>query len=125
MVESNLKQAEEAIERATTAEDINLAATLRDIAASCDETTGRVLRLCTKAANNGKAFLIVKVNPEDREYLYTREQAKTGYSQSQYYLTKLKITPLIERLESLSFKLESTDNLSSWGQERCFIRISW
>ncbi len=101
--------------------DTNIAATLRDIAANCDSTTGRVLRQCEKAANEGKTHIIAKVSEEDREYLYRRELHNTV--SKQYAIPP--ITPLVEKLQSLGFKLESS-NESTWLYgTKCFIKVSW
>lgn len=100
--------------------DVNVAATLRDIAANCDKTTGRVLRLCERAACNGKDHIIVKVSVDDRTHLYRRWlKSVQGYED----ISLTSITPLVEKLESLGFQLCSVEG-SSWGEE-CFIRVSW
>jgi len=126
VTDKNLQEVQDAIDRATTAEVTDLAATLRDIAASCDKTTGNVLNLCSIAASNGKASLIVKVFEEDRDYLCLRERVANGkaYQSEVVQFNKQRATPLIERLESLGFKLESTDKLS-WTQTKPFIKITW
>lgn len=100
--------------------DTNIAATLRDIAANCDSTTGRVLRECEKAANEGRTHIIARVSEEDREYLHKREMNK---NYSQYVVPP--ITPLVEKLESLGFNLFSNDKMHWFYSTRCYIKVSW
>lgn len=97
------------------ADDTNIAATLRDIAANCDETSGKVLRLCNKAANAGKEHIIARVSEEDRNYLYRRE----------HNWANLVVTPLVEKLESLGFKLHSEDKMHWFYSVQCYIKVSW
>ena len=102
--------------------DTNIAATLRDIAANCDSTTGRVLRECEKAANQGKTHIIAKVSEEDREFLYRRHLHKNARG---LYGAPPPITPLVEKLESLGFKLEHDDKMHWFYSTRCYIKVSW
>lgn len=100
--------------------DTNIAATLRDIAANCDTTTGKVLRQCERAANEGKTHIIAKVSEEDREFLYRRELNK---NHPQYVVPP--VTPLVEKLESLGFKLLSQDKMHWFYSTKCYIKVSW
>jgi len=84
-------------------EDVNVAATLHDIAANCDATTGKILRQCQKAANEGKTSIVVKAAEED------------------YYASKIgNKTVLIEKLEQLGFKVEAAD-IRNWWNEVIYI----
>jgi hypothetical protein len=108
--------------------DIDIAATLRDIAANCDKTTGKVLKLCNEAAAEGKSHITVKVSVEDREYLLDRWYANhgsTGYGKeraARYH--RSKAPPLIQKLESLGFTLEYSNESDIWGTQR-YIEVSW
>ena len=92
------------------ADEMNVAATLRDIAAACNKTTGRILRQCEKAANEGKSSIIVKVSPEDHEGCCP---------------DKSKWTPMIERLVSLGFACQRTFQKTFWSISHNLIKVSW
>lgn len=101
------------------ADEMNVAATLHDIAASCDKTTGRILRLCEKAANEGKSSIIVKASPEDHECII------------KYAKHPKEWTPLLEKLASLGFTCHATYEKTFWCSmtrpynEYNLIKVSW
>jgi len=105
--------------------DINIAATLRDIAANCDKTTGRVLKLCNAAAADGKSSLIAKVSVEDHDYLLDRWFSihSPGTWRGERY-AKLTAPPLIQKLESLGFSLQYANGTDFCGND-CYIKVSW
>ena len=109
--------------------DTNIAITLRDIAANCDEKSGAAIRACEKAAREGLDHIELKVSIQDREYLFTREKAakpKSLYEPDyKEKLTKLSVPPLVQKLESLGFKLESSSREIFWGTDKCFIIARW
>jgi hypothetical protein len=108
--------------------DTNIAITLRDIAANCDEKSGKAIRLCEKAARQGLDHIELKVSVDDRDYLNTRKRAAYEghwYDDDRQKLTTLSVPPLIQKLESLGFKLESSDRTSFWANDKCFIIARW
>lgn len=108
--------------------DTNIAITLRDIAANCDQKSGKVIRLCEAAARDGLDHLEVKVSTQDRDYLNTRKRAAYEghwYDDDKKKLATLSVPPLIQKLESLGFKLESSDRYSPWKAMQCYIIARW
>lgn len=96
--------------------DCDVAAILRDIASNSDKTSGKILKKCERAARKGLSSIIVKTSEEDYIYLYSRN--------NDVYNIPVQIPPLIEKLESLGFKLSSDYN-TDWLGNRIFIKISW
>lgn len=73
----------------------NLAATLRDISANSDKTTGKILNKADKAAKAGLDHIKVRCSVEEYNYIYKKS---IGYAPP-------LIPPLIEKLFSLGFHL--------------------
>ncbi len=110
--------------------DTNIAITLRDIAANCDEKSGKAIRACEKAAREGLDHIELKVSIDDRHYLYVREMAAANPAKGLYTdwvgaLSKLSVPPLVQKLESLGFKLESSSREIFWGTDMCYIIARW
>lgn len=101
------------------ADELNVAATLRDITASCDKTTGRILRQCEKAARRGKSFVIVKASKEDHECILKHAKDPKCW------------TPLLEKLASLGFTCWTTNRKTFWlsltgfNSDYDMIKVSW
>lgn len=108
--------------------ETNIAITLRDIAANCDQKSGKAIRACEAAARDGLDNIELKTSIEDRTYLFIRERSLiANWEQAEFKakLAKLTIPPLIQKMESLGFKLESSGRLSSWYQVQCYIIARW
>jgi len=96
----------------------DVAASIRIIAAESDKVTGRILRKIEKTAKNGGSHIIVVVSERDKACLLHKERLDDKWD-----LGPVTLTPLIEKLFSLGFKLKSTERSSFWSFPQ--IDISW
>jgi hypothetical protein len=99
--------------------EVNVAATLREIAANCDTVTGKILRQVEKAARKGASHLVVSVSEEDAVSLLHRLNRVSGH----LVWKEITLTPLIEKLYSLGFILNNHKRSDFWQDYQ--IDISW
>lgn len=99
--------------------EVDLAATLREISANCDTVTGKILRKVEKAARKGACHLVVKVAEEDTICLLHKLNRECGH----LVWKEIPLTPLIEKLYSLGFKLNNYKRSDFWNDWQ--IDISW
>ena len=93
--------------------DINLAATMRDIAANSPKTVGKILAKVHKAAQRGEDHIWITLPHDDWDYLYAGR-------------TKTPVPVILEKLRSLGFVLKAFDN-GYYGRQPFFSNttISW
>ena len=99
--------------------EVDLAATLREIAANCDSVSGKILRKLEKAAKNGASHLVVAVSEEDTICLLHKLNREEGYTSWK----DIPLTPLVEKLYSLGFKLANHRRSDFFQYHQ--IDISW
>src|SRR5574337_1612604 len=98
--------------------DTNVAALLRDIAANAEKVTGKILRAADKAAKEGKAKILIKVSEDDYNNIRTHYYG--------YYEGKCDITPLVDKLESLGFKLDLGKEEYNWLNDKIYyLYLKW
>ena len=104
--------------------DTNVAILLRDIAANSDEVTGKILRKADKAAKKGKSFIKIKVTFEDYNFIRQSLRLPGGYIRQ---VDMPAVTPLIEKLYSLGFKLTKPEEENSfWSNGMTYyLRLEW
>lgn len=95
----------------TTELETDVAATLREIAANSDNTTGKILKQCQAAAKKGQYHITAHVSIDEYNYL----KGNTT-----------DIPPLIEKLRSLGFKIDGPDyTYNVWENRIYLMTVRW
>jgi len=95
---------------------LNLAATLRDICANSDKTTGKILNKADKAAKAGLDHIKVRCSVEEYNYIY---KINNGFA------TPNIIPPLIEKLFSLGFRLSCDYEMGFFVHKKYYLILWW
>jgi hypothetical protein len=94
-----------------TTSDTNVAQLLRDIAAESDAVSGMIIKLAQKAAAKGQSHIVIKYKQIDTEHNLSVERG-------------LKLTPPMERLETLGFTL-GIKWVYRWGEYDPDLVVKW
>lgn len=86
--------------------EMDVAASLRELAANSDEITGKILKKSQEAAKKGASYIEFRISEEDFHWLRAR---KNGVPREDK-------PPYIEKLESLGFKLDFTEKETGWSK---------
>jgi len=89
-------------------DSVNIAAILRDIAINAEDYSGKIIAKCQKAAAKGKSSILIVVDDDEWDCVYYNR----------------KLTPLLEKLRSLGFVVNSSLE-STWFFSRRKIIIKW
>lgn len=94
--------------------EVNIAETLREIAANSDSTTGKILKKCNKAASKGLSLIRYSISKEDYASISDHLNPNLPHSDP---------PPYFEKLLSLGFTLWVEYNNDLWGNHK--LVISW